>query len=129
VTGVVAGAASTLYAERKLRQTLEAASARLAPDALVSEVGRTARHAARTTGDRVRDAVTTGRSEMQRREEEIWAGLGSPTADADGRIRAPDATGPPVDGATVTGAPRGPRTSARTRVRRRSRRSPSHLGK
>ncbi len=52
VTGVVAGAASSLYAERKLRRTLEVAQARLQPDALVVEVGRTARQAASTTGER-----------------------------------------------------------------------------
>ena len=51
VTGVVAGAASSLYAERKLRRTLEAAQARMQPDALVVEVGRTARQAASTTGE------------------------------------------------------------------------------
>ena len=75
VTGAVAGAASSLYAERKLRRTLEAASARLQPDALVTEVGRSARQAARTTGGRVREAIATGRSTMQRREQELWADL------------------------------------------------------
>ena len=137
VTGAVAGAASSLYAERKLRQTIEAASARLQPDALVTEVGRSARQAARSTGGRVREALATGRSTMHRREEELWADLA-----ASGALATPDgaaAVDPqaPVDGAppastaavgpggTEPAAPHG----ARGRGRRRTRRSASHLGK
>lgn len=130
VTGVVAGAASSLYAERKLRTALEAAQARLQPEALVTEVGRTARQAARSTGGRVRDAVATGRSEMHRREGEIWAGLGSPGPGAPEGVVvgdvSPGATDPSgesstdsVDGAHATGG----------RGRRRARRQPSHQGR
>jgi len=144
VTGVVAGAASSLYAERKLRRTLEAASARLQPDSLVSGVGRTARQAAASTTGRVRDAVASGRSEMQRREEEIWAGLAAPNGvvgpvDGIGSITTPKAATVQSMGiasggndGTLTPAPESEgdtQRPVRGRGRRRSRRSPSHLGK
>ncbi len=143
VTGVVAGAASSLYAERKLRRAVEAASARLQPDALVGGVGRTASRAARGTGGRVRDAYSTGRSTMRHREEELWAELA-----ASGALAVPDgagAVGPSTatttdagtDGEADSGglgeAASGPMsahaTRGRGRGRRPSRRSPSHLGK
>ncbi len=136
VTGVVAGAASSLYAERKLKRTLEAASARLQPETLVTEVGRTARQAARSTGGRVRDALATGRSEMQRREEELWTDLAT-----SGAVATPDGAGrpaPPLDDVdaapTAVSGPTDPAgdvavRGARGRGRRRARRSPSHLGK
>jgi len=127
VTGAVAGAASSLYAERKLRRTVEAAAARLAPEALVSEMGRTARQAALSTGGRVRDAVVAGRDEMRRREVEIWAGLAAPDA-----ALSPGGPGPGVptgsDGEGATAEP-GPEATHGIRVRRRRvRKSPSHLG-
>jgi len=136
VTGAVAGAASSLYAERKLRRTLEAASARLQPDALVTEVGRSARQAARTTGGRVREAIATGRSTMQRREQELWADLA-----ASGALSTPDGAAevePAVPAAGTPAAPAGDpdgspgSAAAHTsggRGRRRTRRSASHLGK
>jgi hypothetical protein len=128
VTGVVAGAASSLYAERRLKRTLEAASARLAPDALVTEVGRSARQAARSTGGRVREAVATGRNAMQRREDELWADLA-----ASGASAVPDGTGAvaaPAAAPAPTAVSAGPVEHAgRTGRRRRARRSPSHLGK
>jgi hypothetical protein len=74
-TGVAVGAGSTLWAERRVRRTWQQAAARLQPDAIVVEVGRSARQAAGSAGDRVRDAVWSGREEMQRREEELWAEL------------------------------------------------------
>jgi hypothetical protein len=126
VTGVVAGAASSLYAERKLRRTLEAASARLQPDALVVEVGRTARQAARSTGGRVRDAVSTGRMEMQRREEEIWAGLGTSVPSEE---TGPAASTAHADGSEPVGSTAPVVHTARGRGLRRGRKSPSHLGK
>ena len=118
VTGVVAGAASSLYAERKLRRTLEAAQARMQPDALVVEVGRTARQAATSTGDRVREAVATARLEKRRREVELWAELGTT-----GDEPVPSPIDAVVDAAA--GAPVHPPTR---RARRAARRSPSHLG-
>jgi hypothetical protein len=75
VAGVAVGTGSTLWAERKVRQTWEQAAARLQPDAIVVEVGRSARQVAGSAGGRLREAVTSGRSEMLRREEELWAEL------------------------------------------------------
>jgi succinyl-CoA synthetase alpha subunit len=75
VTGAAVGAGSSLWAERKVRRTVQQAAAKLQPDALVVEVGKSARQVAGSAADRVRDAVSTGRDEMQRREEELWAEL------------------------------------------------------
>jgi hypothetical protein len=124
VTGVVAGAASSLYAERKLRRTLEAAQARMQPDALVVEVGRTARQAATSTGDRVREAVATARLEKRRREVELWAELGTT---GDGPDAGDEPVPSPIDAVVdaAAGAPVHPPTR---RARRAARRSPSHLG-
>jgi len=157
VTGAVAGAASSLYAERKLRRTVEAASARLQPDALVGEVGRTARRAARSTGGRVRDALATGRTAMQRHEAELWADLAAsgavpPPDDRPGTVgrdasdpptstppasdpTASDPSGPGPDGGATSVTSHGtapgptPAHPARRRGLRRTRRSSSHLGK
>jgi hypothetical protein len=74
-TGVALGAGASLWVERKVRRTVEQAAAKLQPDALVVEVGRSARNVAESAGGRVRDALSTGRDEMQRREEELWADL------------------------------------------------------
>jgi hypothetical protein len=73
--GLALGAGSTLWAERKVRRTLQEAAAKLQPDALVVEVGRSARQVAGSAGDRVRDAVSSGRDEMQRHEEQLWSEL------------------------------------------------------
>jgi hypothetical protein len=121
VTGTAIGAGSTLWAERKVRRTLQQTAARLQPDALVVEVGRSARQVAGSAGDRVRDAVASGRGEMQRREEELWAELA--------------ASGAAVDLADIpSAAPSGPdhspvgrRPSAR--ARRSRAKLPSHLDK
>jgi hypothetical protein len=75
VAGVAIGAGSSIWMEHKVRRTVNQAAARLAPDALVAEVGRSARDAATSAGDRFRDAFSTGRSEMERREEELWTDL------------------------------------------------------
>jgi len=130
VTGAVAGVGSTLWAERKVRHVLSEAAARLQPDALASEVGRSARHVVGTTSERLRDAVTSGREEMHRKESELWQGL-SPTggssldAGPPANLGAdPSATAPvgfdPVDQTSVR--------RSRVRVRRSGRKSPSHLG-
>jgi len=133
LTGAVAGAASSLYAERKLRRTLEAASARLQPDALVTEVGRTARQAARSTGGRVREAVSTGRTAMHRREEQIWADLaapGAPVTPASGSGGSnPAVVHEPADAPMPAEVGTSRVHASRVRGRRRTRRSPSHLGK
>ena len=75
VAGAAIGAGSTLWAERKVRRTVQEAAARLQPDALVVEVSRSAKQAAGSAGGRVREAVSSGRDEMLRREEELWAEL------------------------------------------------------
>jgi len=135
VTGVVAGAASSLYAERKLRRTVEAASARLQPDALAAEVGRTARQAVSSTGGRVRDAVASGRQEKQRREAELWAELhptGEGTAGDGANYRSPTgydlATDAVPEGSDGTPDPATTHSSTR-RARRAARNSRSYLGK
>ena len=121
VTGVVAGAASSLYAERKLRRTVEAASARLQPDALAAEVGRTARQAVVSTGGRLRDAVTTAREEKRRREVELWSQL-DPAVDGTLRVRAVATT-------TSGSAPEPDPHTASRRTGRSPRRAPVHLGR
>ena len=50
VAGAAIGAGSTLWAERKVRRTVQEAAARLQPDALVVEVGRSARQVAGSAG-------------------------------------------------------------------------------
>jgi hypothetical protein len=75
VTGAVLGAGSSLWAERRVRRTVHQAAARLQPDALVAEVGRSARQVAGGAAGRLREAVSSGRDEKQRREEELWAEL------------------------------------------------------
>jgi hypothetical protein len=115
VTGVAVGAGSSLWAERKVRRTLQEAAARLQPDALVAEVGRSARQAAGSAGGRVRDAVASGRGEMLRREEELWAELaasGVAVVTATVAVTPPGTS--PVD-ATVTGPVRRNRVGRRRR--------------
>ncbi|MHB1518552.1 MAG: hypothetical protein ACYCVN_11570 [Acidimicrobiales bacterium] len=75
LTGVAVGTGSTLWAQRKVRHTLEQAAARLQPDSVVAEVGRSARQVAGQAGARVRGALVSGRDEMLRREEELWSEL------------------------------------------------------
>jgi hypothetical protein len=136
VTGVVAGAASSLYAERKLRRTVEAASARLQPDALAAEVGRSARQAVTSTGDRLREAVASGREEKRRREGELWAELhrdgAEPVPSGGGEERYRAVTGYDVPTAATPAGAVAPTPSAHganRRARRAARRSPTHLGK
>jgi hypothetical protein len=101
VTGAAIGAGSSLWAERRVRRTVQQAAARLQPDALVIEVGRSARQAAGGAGDRLREALSSGRQEMMRREEELWSDLAAqgvatdlavPTAQAPLRVPAPPST-------------------------------------
>jgi hypothetical protein len=126
VTGVAVGAGTSLWAERRLRRSVQQAAARLQPDTLVAEMGRTARQAAESAGERMRDALTSGRDEMQRREEELWADLAAGGMERD----------------TVVGPAAGPvsprRTASAGRVRRVTRtrttalssaKPPLHLGK
>lgn len=126
VTGAAIGAGSSLWAERRVRRTVQQAAARLQPDALVVEVGRSARQAAGSAGDRVRDAVVSGRDEMQRREEELWAELAAEGAGTDLGGRVADAVVPPSRTELVVAPVLGPPSSRRRR--RNSAKSPSHLG-
>ncbi len=91
VAGAAIGTGSTLWAERKIRRTAQEMAARLQPDALVVEVGRSARQVAGSAQGRVRDAVSSGRHEMKRREDELWAGLAPTVPAAEIRTRPVDA--------------------------------------
>ncbi len=91
MTGAVAGAGSALWAERKVRRTIEQAAARLQPESLAAEVGRSARQVAGTAGRRVREAVDSGRTEKQRRESELWSELAGTGASVPDRV--PPGTG------------------------------------
>jgi hypothetical protein len=156
--GVALGAGSTLWAERRVRRTIEQTAARLAPDALVAEVGRTARHVAESAGDRVRDAYSEGRDEMYRREEELWSNLaergvalaadgttvaggagptepgkpskrGKPSKPASPR-KTSRVTGSAKDANVTSGqtTPKRAASAARRRMTTRRAKSPSHLG-
>ncbi len=119
VTGAALGAGSSLWAERRVRRTVQQAAARLQPDALVVEVGRSARQVAESAADRVRDAVSSGRDEMQRREEELWAQLAAPGVETTPAIAEPVAA--------PDGPPRGRRSRSVRRQRRYLARSAPHL--
>ena len=140
-TGVAIGAGSSLWAERKVRRSVHEATARLQPDAVVLEVGRSARLVADSAGTRVRDAVASGRHEMQRREEELWSELAGQGVEVPLPPRHPAPTGittpAPIPAAATsrpatapgTGTPTGRRKRrTRTGAQRRAK-SPSHLDK
>ncbi len=138
-TGVALGAGSSLWVERRVRRTVQEAAARLQPDALVVEVGRSARQVAGSAGHRVRDAVASGRDEMQRREEELWADLAAqgvasgPTlvsAAPDPAPGVPAATSPVRPPARPARSDEEGRRTARTGRRKRSPvKYPSRLAK
>jgi hypothetical protein len=126
VTGAAMGAATSLWAERRLRRSVQQAAARLQPDTLVAGMGRSARQAAESAGGRVRDALASGRHEMQRREEELWADLAS------GGVERDIVIGPTVGSALArrraSGSPVRRLTAART-MAPPSAKLPLHLGK
>jgi hypothetical protein len=84
---------------------VQQAAARLQPDTLVAEMGRTARQAAESASERMREALASGRDEMQRREEELWADLAS------GNVERDMVIGPAVGSAS----PRRPAGGSRVR--------------
>ena len=112
-----------MWIERRVRRTVQQAASRLQPDALALEIGRSARQMAESTSERVRSAVSVGRTEMQQHEEELWAEL------AERRATPDRATLPEADG-WLTGST--PEPGASAPVRRRPRvgvaKSASHLG-
>ncbi len=126
-TGAALGAGASLWVERRVRRTVQQAAARLQPDALVVEVGRSARQVAGSAGDRMRDAMASGRDEMQRREEELWADLAAQGVATNLATPAPapePVPAPPM--ASEEPAHGGPRVRRR---KRSSAKSPSHLAK
>ncbi len=127
VTGAVIGAGSSLWAKRKVRRTVEQATAKLQPDALVAEVGRSARQVAGSAADRVRDAVSVGRDEMQRREEELWADLAAQGVEAAPPVAALPVAAPTPTSDLPPGDPR-PRAVGRS-IRRPIRRSKRTLAR
>jgi hypothetical protein len=121
--GAAVGAGSSLWIERRVRRTVHQAASRLQPDALALEIGRSARQVAESTTERVRSAVSVGRTEMQQHEEALWQELAE-------RRAAPDrATSPETDG-WLTGST--PEPGLPAPVGRRPRvgatKSASHLG-
>jgi hypothetical protein len=131
-TGVALGAGSSLWVERRVRRTVQEAAARLQPDALVVGMGRSARQVAGSAGGRVRDALASGRGEMRRREEELWAELAAQGIATDlSAVPAPPGPAPAASSEALV-APARPdgrvRRASRTGRRKRSRvKSPSHL--
>jgi len=128
ITGVAVGAGSSLWAERRVRRTVHQAAARLQPDALVVEVSRSARQVAGGAGDRLRDALVSGREEMMRREEELWSDLAAQGVAADlavAAVPAPSTVPDPTSVHTEQGRNR-PLTRRRTRA---SAKSPSDLAR
>lgn len=73
--GLAVGAGSSLWVERRVRRAVEEAAARLRPDALAMELGRSARGAAEVASARVHQAVAIGRDQMRRTEQDLWAQL------------------------------------------------------
>jgi len=137
-TGVAIGAGSSLWAERKIRQGVQQAAARLQPDAVVVEVGRSARQVADSAGSRVRDALASGRSEMQRREEELWSelavqGVEVPPPPSASPSASPSVAAPPDPRRSAAGDDADLTAARRPRRRRnpthRRAKSPSHLDK
>ena len=119
VTGVAIGAGSSLWAERRVRRTVQQATAKLQPDALVVEVSRSARQVAESAGNRVRGAISSGRDEMERHEEELWAELAQRGLDT---TPSPGRTGMPSDAPADTH--RGRSLVTRRVTRRRGRKRP-----
>ncbi len=129
VTGAAIGAGSSLWAERRVRRTMQQAAARLQPDALVVEVGRSARQVAGSAGSRMREAVASGRDEMQRREEELWADLAAQGVAGTVGGSPMTTASPPTPAAHVGQDPRPPSARRARRQKRSPAQSPSHLAK
>jgi hypothetical protein len=72
--GLVAGAAVTLWAQRRVKRTVTEAVERLTPEHMAGE----ARASMRAFADRLRDALEEGRHARVRREAELWRDLEVP---------------------------------------------------
>jgi hypothetical protein len=145
--GAALGAGSSLWLERRVRRTVHEAASRLQPDALASEIGRSARQMAESTSERVRSAVSVGRTEMQQHEEELWRELAERRM-VPGRLVSPeddewlqgstdstdstDSIGPspsPLSGVSAEATPDpDPKSRGRRRKRVGAAKSASHLG-
>ena len=128
VTGAALGAGSSLWAERRVRRTVQQAAARLQPDALVVEVGRSARQVAGGAGDRLRDALSSGRQEMMRREDELWSDLAASGVASDLAVPTVRAALPVTAAPSPREEPVGNRRSRGRRIRLTAK-SPSDLAR
>jgi hypothetical protein len=86
--GVVAGASGTVWAERKVRNQLDA----LAPDHLVISAG----NKAKSVGRSVADAVVEGRGAMRAREDELRSTYDSPRRPGTTSMPRQDTSGRPT---------------------------------
>jgi hypothetical protein len=69
--GAALGAGGTVWA----RHRLERLSRRVRPNAVAGEIVSLVDRTRRGAADKVRDALDTGRSEAQRREDDLWRDL------------------------------------------------------
>jgi hypothetical protein len=72
VTGAALGAGGTVWARRRLDRLAR----RVRPTAVAGELVSLADRTRRGAADKVRDALDTGRTEAQRREDDLWRDLG-----------------------------------------------------
>ncbi len=69
--GAALGVGGTMWTRRRV----ERLSRRVRPTALATEVASIVERTRRGAAERVRDAVDTGRTEAQRRQEALWNDL------------------------------------------------------
>jgi hypothetical protein len=69
--GAALGVGGTVWTRRRLDRL----SQRVRPTAMATELAAVAQRTRRGTLDRVRDAVDTGRSAAQRRQDDLWQDL------------------------------------------------------
>jgi hypothetical protein len=69
--GAALGVGATVWSRRRLDRL----SRRVRPTAMANELTTILERTRRGAADRVRDAVDTGRTEAQRREDDLWRDL------------------------------------------------------
>jgi hypothetical protein len=69
--GAALGVGGTVWTRRRVEQL----SRRVRPTAVATEVASIVERTRRTAADRVRDALDTGRTEAQRRQDDLWNDL------------------------------------------------------